>query len=89
MPKYVIERDIPGAGDLTEEQLQEISVRSINALQELGPRIQWLHSFVTDNKVYCVYIAPDEETIRRHGEMSDIPVGRISAVRRLLDPVNN
>ena len=82
MPKYVIEREIPNAGQLTEEELRETSLRSLKAL---GPKIQWLHSYVTDNKVYCVYIAPDEDTIRKHAQMSDLPANRISAVRRLLD----
>jgi hypothetical protein len=88
MPKYVIERDIPNAGQLTEEELRKTAQRSISALGELGPKIQWLHSFVTDNKVYCVYIAPDEATVRKHAEMSDLPANRISAVRRLLDPTS-
>jgi hypothetical protein len=88
MPKYVIEREIPGAGQLTEEQLQEVSQRSLAALGQLGPRIQWLHSFVTDDKVYCVYLAPDEETIQQHAKMIGLPANRIQAVRRLLDPAN-
>ena len=88
MPKYVIEREIPNAGQLSEEELRETSLRSLEALGELGPKIQWLHSFVTDNKVYCVYIAPDEATIRKHSEMSNIRADRISAVRRLLDPTS-
>lgn len=86
--KYVIEREIPNAGSLTEEQLREVSLRSLAVLGELGPSIQWLHSFVTDDKVYCVYIAPDEATIRRHAEKVGLPASRISAVRRLLDPAN-
>lgn len=86
--KYVIERDIPNAGSLTEEQLRDVSLRSIAVLDELGSSIQWLHSFVTDDKVYCVYIAPDEATIRKHAEKVGLPANRISAVRRLLDPVN-
>lgn len=86
--KYVIEREIPGAGSLTDEQLRDVSLRSLAALEELGSSIQWLHSFVTDDKVYCVYIAPDETIIRRHAEKAGIPANRISAVRRLLDPVN-
>lgn len=69
MPKFVIERDVPGAGKLTEEQLRDISLRSLQALGELGPKIQWLHSFVTDDKVYCVYLAPDEEILRKHAKM--------------------
>lgn len=88
MPKYVIERDVPNAGKLTEGELRDISIRSIQALGELGPKIQWLHSFVTDDKVYCVYIAPDDAMIRRHAEMVGLPANRISAVRRLLDPAN-
>ena len=86
--KYVIERDIPNAGSLTEEQLRDVSLRSLATLEELGSSIQWLHSFVTDDKVYCVYIAPDEEIIRRHAEKVGIPANRISAVRQLLDPTN-
>jgi Nickel responsive protein SCO4226-like len=86
--KYVIEREIPGAGQLTDEELREVSMRSVESLQRLGPQIQWIHSFVTDNKVYCVYLAPDEETVRKHAEMTGIPASRISAVRRLLDPTS-
>ena len=86
--KYVIERDIPNAGQLTDEELRDVSLRSIAALAELGPSIQWLHSFVTDDKVYCVYIASDEDIIRRHAEKVGLPASRISAVRRLLDPAN-
>jgi len=88
MPKFVIEREVPGAGKLTEDQLREVSLRSLQALGELGPKIQWIHSFVTDDKVYCVYLAPDEATIRRHAEMINLPANRISAVRYLLDPAN-
>jgi Protein of unknown function (DUF4242) len=88
MHRYVIERDVPDIGNLTDEQLREISLGSIRALGELGPKIQWIHSYVTDNKVYCVYLAPDEETIREHARLAGMPADRISAVRRLLDPVN-
>jgi hypothetical protein len=88
MPKFVIERDVPGAGNLTEDELREVSLRSLQALGELGPKIQWIHSFVTDNKIYCVYLAPDEATVRKHAELSGIPANRISAVRQLLDPAN-
>jgi hypothetical protein len=88
MPKYVIERDVPGIGAMSEEQLREISLSSLRALGELGPKIQWIHSFVTDNKVYCIYLAPDEETIREHARRAGMPADRISAVRQLLDPVN-
>ena len=86
--KYVIEREVPNAGSLTEEQLREVSLKSISVLNELGSSIQWLHSFVTDDKIYCVYIAPDENIIRRHAELVGLPANRISAVRRLLDPTN-
>ncbi len=88
MQKYVIEREIPNAGNLTAEELEEVSRRSLAVLEKLGPRIQWLHSFVTDDKVYCIYLAPDEETIRSHAEQVGLPADRISAVRRLLDPAN-
>ena len=88
MPKFVIEREIPGAGKLTEDQLREVSLRSIEALGELGPKIQCLHSFVTDDKVYCVYLAPNEETIRQHAQLVGIPANRIASVRHLLDPSN-
>ena len=88
MPKYVIEREIAGAGNLSPEELQEVSLRSLASLRELGPTIQWLHSFVTADKIYCVYLAPDEDTVRRHAEMTGIPASRVSAVRRLLDPTN-
>ena len=88
MPRYVIEREVAGAGALTEEQLREMSLRSIAVLGELGSRIQWIHSYVTDNKVYCVYLAPDEELIREHARRAGLPADRISAVRKLLDPVN-
>ncbi len=86
--KFVIEREIPGAGDISEEELREASLRSLQVLRELGPQIQWLHSFVTDDKIYCVYLAPDEETIREHARRSGIPADRISAVRGLLDPAD-
>ena len=88
MPKYVIEREVTGAGALSEEELREISLRSIAALNELGSRIQWIHSYVTDNKVYCVYLAPDEELIREHARRAGLPADRIAAVRKLLDPIN-
>ena len=88
MPRYVIEREVPNAGDLSDEELREISVRSLDVLNKLGPQIQWIHSYVTDNKVYCIYAAPDEEMIRRHAELADFPANRISRVRHLLDPTN-
>ena len=88
MPRYVIEREVPGAGALSEEELRDISLRSIAALGELGLKIQWIQSYVTDNKVYCVYLAPDEELIREHARRAGLPADRIAAVRKLLDPVN-
>lgn len=86
MPQFVVERNVPGAGSLTEEQLRELSMRSLETLNEMGPQIQWLHSYVTEDKVYCVYLAPDEDTIREHARRVGIPADRVSAVRRLLDP---
>lgn len=86
MPQFVIEREVPGAGALSEAQIRGISLRSLQALKDIGPQIQWLHSYVTDDKVYCVYLAPDEDTIREHGRRAGIPVDRIAAVRRLIDP---
>jgi Protein of unknown function (DUF4242) len=86
MPKFVIERDVPGAGKLTDEQLREVSQKSVSVLCELGPKIQWLHSYVTNDKVYCVYLAPDEATIQEHARRVGLPANRVSAVRRLLDP---
>jgi len=84
----VIERDIPGAGALSEAQVREISLRSIETLKEMGPQIQWLHSYVTEDKVYCVYLAPDEDAIREHARKVGLPADRVSAVRRLIDPAN-
>jgi hypothetical protein len=86
MPKFVIEREIPGAGDLSPEQLQGISQKSCGVLRELGPQIQWVQSYVTDDKVYCVYIAPDEETVRRHAQQGGFPANRVSQVRSVIDP---
>ncbi|HET7258780.1 MAG TPA: DUF4242 domain-containing protein [Candidatus Acidoferrum sp.] len=88
MPQFVIEREIPGAGSLSEAQIREVSLRSLQALNELGPQIQWLHSYVTEDKVYCVYLAPDEDTIREHARRAGVPADRISAVRRLINPAN-
>ena len=86
MPQFVIEREVPGAGTLSEAQIREISLRSLQALKDIGPQIQWLHSYVTEEKVYCVYLAPDEDTIREHGRRAGMPADRIAAVRRLIDP---
>lgn len=88
MPQFVIEREIPGAGSLSETQIREVSLRSLQTLKEMGPQIQWLHSYVTEDKVYCVYLAPDENSIREHARRSGIPADRVSAVRRLIDPAN-
>jgi hypothetical protein len=86
MPKYVIERDVPGAGDLTDAQLRELSQKSVAVLKEMGPKIQWLHSYVTGNKVYCVYLAPDAATVQEHAKKVGLACNRVSAVRRLIDP---
>lgn len=86
MPKFVIEREVPGAGNLSDVQLREISRQSLNVLKAMGPEIQWLHSYVTGDKVYCVYLAPNEAVIQEHARRVGIPANRISAVRRLLDP---
>ena len=86
MPKFVIEREIPGAGKLTDAQLKEVSQKSVNVLKAMGTQIQWLHSYVTGDKVYCVYLAPDEAIIQEHARRVGIPANRISAVRRLIDP---
>lgn len=86
MPQFVIERDIPGAGSLSEAQIQEISLKSLETLKAMGPQIQWLHSYVTEDKVYCVYLAPDADSIREHARRTGIPADRVSAVRRLIDP---
>jgi len=86
MPKYVIEREVAGAGKLTDAQLREISQKSVSVLKGLGPEIQWLHSYVTGDKVYCVYLAADEAIIREHAKRVGIPANRVSAVRRLIDP---
>jgi rRNA-processing protein FCF1 len=86
MPQYVIEREVAGAGSLTEAQIRELSLQSLRTLKEMGPQIQWLHSYVTEDKIYCVYLAPDENTIREHARRTGIPANRVAAVRRLVDP---
>jgi hypothetical protein len=86
VPQYVIEREIPGAGSLSETQIRDIALQSLLTLKEMGPQIQWLHSYVTEDKVYCVYLAPDENSIREHARRTGIPADRVSAVRRLIDP---
>ena len=86
MPKFVIEREIPGAGDFSPEELRGISQTSCGVLQQMGPRIQWLHSYVTGDKVYCVYIAPNEEMIREHAQQGGFPANRISEIKSIIDP---
>ena len=86
MPKFVIEREIPDAGKLTPQQLQAISQKSCGVLNELGPQIQWIQSYVTDDKIYCVYIAPDEATVAKHAQMGGFPANRISRIRMVIDP---
>lgn len=86
MPKFVIEREIEGAGSLTEAELRAISQKSCAVLERLGPQIQWVESFVTDDKVYCVYLAPNEEMIREHARQGGFPANRISRVRSVIGP---
>ena len=86
MPKFVIEREIAGAGKLTPDQLQGISQKSCGVLQKLGPQIQWLESYVTDDKIYCVYIAPNEATVREHAKQGGFPANRVSEVKTIIDP---
>lgn len=86
MPKYVIERELPGAGQLTLDQLQAVSQTSCGVLRNLGPEIQWVESYVTDNKIYCIYIAPDERLIREHATQGGFPANRISEIRTMIDP---
>jgi len=86
MPKFVIERNIPGAGKLTPAELQAISATSCGVLRDLGPSIQWVHSYVTDDKIYCVYNAPDEAMVRTHARQGGFPADQVSIVRRVIDP---
>lgn len=86
MPKYVIEREIPEAGKLSAEQLQAISQKSCGVLQKLGPQIQWIQSYVTDDKIYCVYIAANEEMVREHAKQGGFPANRVSEVKQVIDP---
>ena len=89
MPKYVIERDIPGAGKLTRDELHAISQKSCSVLRNLGPQIQLVESFVTPDKIYCVYIAPDENAIREHARQGGFPANRISEVKTMIDPTTS
>lgn len=86
MPKYVIEREIPDAGDLTAEQLTGVSQTSCNVLRNMGPEIQWVQSYVTGDKIYCVYIAPNEDMIREHAAQGGFPANSISEVKTIIDP---
>jgi len=89
MPKFIIEREIPGAGKLSQKDLQGISQKSCTVLRNLGPQIQWVESYVTDDKIYCVYIAPNEEMIREHARQGGFPANRVSAIRRMIDPTTS
>ena len=86
MPKFVIERNIPGAGKLTSQELHAISQKSCGVLNGMGPKIQWVQSYVTDDKVYCVYVAPDAETVREHARQGGFPANQVSVVRSIIDP---
>lgn len=86
MPKFVIERELPGAGKLTSQDLQGISRKSCDVLESMGPKIQWVQSYVADDKIYCVYIAPDEATVRQHAEQGGFPINTVSRVRSVIDP---
>jgi len=89
MPKYVIERELEGAGKLSSNDLKGISGKSCDVLESLGAKIQWVESYVTDNKIYCVYIAPDEILIRKHAEMGEFPINAINEVRTIIDPTTS
>jgi len=86
MPKFVIEREIPNAGKLSPQELQAVSQKSCSVLRSMGPSIQWVQSYVTDNKIYCVYIAENEQAVRKHAEQGGFPANRVSEVRRVIDP---
>lgn len=86
MPKFVIERNIPGAGKLSPDALQRVSQKSCSVLQEMGPQIQWVHSYVTDDKLYCVYLAPSADLIRKHAQAGGFPADQINEVRAVIDP---
>ena len=87
MPKYVIERELPGAGQLSSQQLQAVSQTSCGVLRKLGPEIQWVHSYVTQDKIYCIYIAPNEALIREHATQGGFPANRISEIKSMIDPI--
>ncbi len=89
MPKYVIERIVPGAGKMTAEELKALSLRSCNVINKLGPQIQWIHSYVTDNKIYCIYVAPNEEMVREHARLGGFPANLVSVVKTIIDPTTS
>jgi hypothetical protein len=88
MPKYVIERELPGAGKLSQEEIQGISQKSCEVLTNLGPQIQWVQSYVTDDKIYCIYISPNQELIEKHAQEGGFPANSISEVKRIIDPTS-
>ena len=89
MPKFVIEREVPGAGNMSDAELQKISQTSMSVLKALGPEIQWLQSYVTDDKIYCVYIAPSEDLIRKHAQQGGFPANKISRILSMIDPTTS
>jgi hypothetical protein len=89
VPKYIIERNIPGAGQLTATELQQISQKSCCVLSEMGPQIQWLESFVTADKIYCIYIAPNEQAVKEHAEKGGFPANSIAEIKTMIDPTTS
>lgn len=89
MPKYLIERDFPGAGKLTAQELKVMSQKSCEVLDEMGPKIQWVQSYVTENKIYCVYIAPNDDVVREHGDKGGFPINSICEVQSVIDPTTS
>lgn len=89
MPKYLIEREIPGAGKLSAGELKAVSQKSCSVLGKMGPQIQWVHSYVTDNKIYCIYVAPDEATVREHARQGGFPANVVARVHRMIEPVTS
>ena len=87
MPRYVIERELPGAGKLSRDELQAISQKSCNVISDLGPSIQWVESFVTEDKIYCVYNAPDKDILKKHAEMGGFPANRIEEIKNVISPI--
>jgi hypothetical protein len=86
MPKFLIEREVPGAGQLTHPELQSLAKRSNGVLRQLGPDIQWVESYITGNNLFCVYVAPDEEMVREHGRLGGFPVNKVTQISRIIDP---